>query len=153
MDLRRAIAVVAVTGLGTVVSGIAAEAAEKPKLTASCSKAGFTGSVAVYGKSGPDGFGGTAPLALITKVQYKIKKPGGGRTERNDVFVHYRPDPHDPEVSYLLAKSGDKALADNKWHSLSREIDATRTQHPGIFVEFIFNTAGKDPRCTKLKHL
>ncbi|GAA4005283.1 hypothetical protein GCM10022247_28110 [Allokutzneria multivorans] len=153
MNLRRAIAVVAVTGLGTAFSGVVAEAADRPKLTISCSKAGFTGSVAIYGRSGPNGFGGTAPLADITKVQYKIKKPNGGRTERNDVFVHYRPDLEQPELRYRVAKSGDKALADNKWHSLRLESDSTKTKHPDFLVEFIFNTPDKDPRCTNHKRL
>ncbi|WP_156050712.1 hypothetical protein [Allokutzneria albata] len=139
-----ALAVVVMVGVA-----VPAQAAE-PKVRLKCGKSGFTGWVEIYGRSGSDGFGGIAPLARITQVRYKIKKPADGRTERNDVTVDYVPA---PDTRHLLARSGDAARADNSWHKLNPEFTMTKTRHPVFEVEFIFNTSGKDPRCRDSQRL
>jgi hypothetical protein len=132
---RRIATIVATAALGVGVLGAVAapaDAATKYKQLSCKSSKGDVGSVRFY-------YTGWRP-STITSITYKIALGKGGRKAQNDVFVG------DGGVAPTKSfKTGDKALGDNKWHTLTSK-HYTRGSG-GVGARFIFNHAGKDPQC------
>ncbi|MEV0402740.1 hypothetical protein [Actinoallomurus sp. NPDC050550] len=137
-QLRRLTMLGAAAAIGVTAFGaVPAEAAAKPALTLHCkSSKGDEGWVYIYTTSNP-------LHNKITGFKYKIKLGKGGRKSKNDVTVG------DGGVAPTkTTRTGDRAIGDNKPHGFGRGYSRG---NGGIGVIFIFNHAGKDPRCHQQK--
>jgi hypothetical protein len=144
----------AAIGIGVLGVGAPAQAASTVamRLQMTCSSAGFTGWMRLYGTQGRDLWGNKYTIGTATKIQYKIKPKGGSRVH-NDVFLDYAtPSEQSTGGLFKVVRSGDHALSDNKWHTI-REKDFGVGRVDGIWqMSFIFDLKDKkDPRCSKSK--
>jgi hypothetical protein len=102
----------------------------------SCSKGGFTGTIAI--DYAPDGGG-----ARVSGVSYKIKK--GKNSGGNRANVYYS------DNGSLPAKKFGTSFGkqDNKAHSIFRGGSYSTSKHSGISIHFVFDKSrARDPSCS-----